>query len=394
MLGTPGSLQQVVAWVLEHSSQPGVIGVSFIDALCRRLCEEGVPLWRCNTGMLTLHPQVTGRNITWTLERGSEVSVLPRADLVAPRYLNSPVRVVREEGRALRVRLSPGEEAPFPLLNELRDQGGTDYVIHPLRYSDGRISCISFATHAPGGFSDEHLQTFTALLPFIALRLELEASRFATECLLNLYLGSSAAERVLAGDFKRGGGTRIQAVVWLCDLRDFTSLVERQPIEEVLALLDRYFECTAGEVLSAGGEVLKFMGDAVLAIFPLGEGDAEGTCRRALGAAEAALQKMAALDAASGPSLPARVSIALHVGEVMFGNIGAQDRLDFTAIGAAVNEVTRVEALSKELSAPLLMTRRFVETARLPATSLGHHALKGVAEPMEVFMLEPALKAR
>lgn len=380
--------EPLLSWLLDpanHSLQ----AEHLVEQLSQRLIDAGIPIWRCSTSLLTLHPEVWTRNITWVRETGSRVLLVPHTQSAQPGYLDSPVRAVHQSRTSLRCRLLPGDEPAFPPLRELKEKGATDYVIHPLFLSDGRLTYLSFTTDVAGGFTDAQLKSFEALLPLLAMRLELESAHFATQCLLTTYLGSSAAERVLAGNFKRGGGERIRAAVWICDLRGFTQLVDQQPIEEVLAVLDRYFECTAGEVTAVGGEVLKFIGDAVLAIFPVGEAGPEDACRRALTAAEAALASMGKLNGerTGQGSSPLGLGVALHLGEVMYGNIGARNRLDFTVIGSAVNEVTRVESLCKPLGMPLLLSARFAEAAGVPVVSLGRHALKGVGEPMEVFTL-------
>jgi adenylate cyclase len=200
--------------------------------------------------------------------------------------------------------------------------------------------------------------------------------------LLDVYLGQNAAERVLSGGFRRGSGQLLTAAIWYCDLRGFTSLSDRLPTREVVPLLDRYFETVAGPVVARGGEILKFIGDAVLAVFPTGPEGPRSACERALAAAEESLRVVADLR-------PLSIGVGLHLGEVMYGNIGARERLDFTVIGAAVNEVCRVESLCKELSVPLLMTGRFAEQlAHQGCVPLGLHALKGVAEPQPVFTRE------
>lgn len=384
----PLCLQRVIGWLLEASAR-SLDAPALISELCERLNAEGIPLWRCSTSMLTLHPEVSTRNITWIRGEGAKVLLVPYARLEQPGYTDSPVRFARENKQQLRVRLGPGDDPIYGPLRELQEKGATDYLIVPLHYRDGRTSYLSFTTDAAGGFTTEQLAILEGVVPQLSVRLELESAYYATECLMNVYLGASAAERVLAGGCKRGGGQKIRAAIWFCDLRGFTTLVDRQPIDDVLGILDRYFECTAGEVAARGGEVLKFIGDAVLAIFPVNEGGDAEACQRALDAAKAALSAFEALNAERAKSGAAALGlgIALHLGEVMYGNIGARERLDFTVIGAAVNEVTRVESLCKPLGRAVLLSQAFVQGGSIRAQSLGAHALKGVGEPMEVFGL-------
>ena len=218
----------------------------------------------------------------------------------------------------------------------------------------------------------------------------LEASKHASRALLRAYLGPHASRRVLTGAFRRGTGESVRAVILFCDMRGFTSFSDSRPPAEVVRALDEYFDRVATPIEEAGGEVLKFIGDAVLGMFPIGDQPTEA-CRRALESATKALSNLAELNglrAARGDE-PLGLGMALHVGEVMYGNIGARSRLDFTVIGSAVNEVCRVEALTRSLGCDLLLTKDFVREAKLErATSLGEHALKGVGGRIEVFRSE------
>jgi adenylate cyclase len=229
------------------------------------------------------------------------------------------------------------------------------------------------------------VQAFAALTSTLARRIEIESSYHATNSLLEVYLGKNAARRVINGQFRRGGGELIRAAIWFCDLRGFTPISDRMPPAQVVEILDTYFDCVASVIVAHGGEVLKFIGDAILAIFPVQEDPGEA-CRRALDAAEKAL---AALDGvnrerASGPDLD--IGIALHLGEVMYGNIGSRERLDFTVISSAVNETSRLEGLCKTLSRRLLLSQAFSETlSRNDLLDLGEHALKGVSTKRRVF---------
>ena len=232
------------------------------------------------------------------------------------------------------------------------------------------------------------LAALVRTVPALSLIIELASLRFATRSLLETYLGSNAARHVLAGAFRRGGGERINAVIWTCDLRGFTSLVDRTPIDDVLETLNRFFEVVADPIADQGGEVLKFIGDAVLGIFPCEPGGQEQACTRALSAATTAFASLATVNqalAAAGRA-PLHFGVALHVGEVTYGNVGATGRLDFTVIGKAVNEVTRVEALCKRLQRQLLLTADFARASgRDDLISLGRHELRGVSEPAELF---------
>ncbi|HEX3773834.1 MAG TPA: adenylate/guanylate cyclase domain-containing protein [Polyangiaceae bacterium] len=361
---------------------------AFIEALASRLIAAGVPVWRLRYALLTMHPEVLWRSVFWRADEGASMIDQAHQRLGDAFYMSSPVAAVRESLEPLRVRLETGE-SPYPLCVELREQGGTDFLAQPLPFTNGEIGYVTFVTQVPGGFSDEALELLEALRPSLARRIELESAYYATRALLEVYLGKNAARRVLAGQFQRGGGEPIDAAIWFSDMRGFTQMSDRVEPKRVIEILDRYFDGVAGAISDQGGEVLKFVGDAVLAIFPF-ESDARGACQRALAAAEQAFAALARVNerlAAEGDG-PIDAGIALHCGRVMYGNIGARDRLDFTVISAAVNEASRLESLCKPLGVRIALSAAFVETAEAQgAIDLGEQALRGVRAPVRVFTL-------
>jgi adenylate cyclase len=290
----------------------------------------------------------------------------------------------------LRVALLSGE-LPYPLCVELRDQGGTDFYAQPLQFANAQTSYATFVTQAPEGFSPSQLALLDGIRPFLARRVELESAYYVTRALLAVYLGKNAARRVLAGQFQRGGGELIDAAIWFSDIRGFTQLSDKTEPARVIEILDRHFDAIAGAVSDNGGEVLKFIGDAVLAIFPL-ESDPRAACRRALDAAQQSFVALARVnqDLQARGDAPVEVGIGLHRGRVMYGNIGARDRLDFTVISSAVNEASRLESLCKPLGVRLALSAAFVETAEIQdlVTDLGAQTLKGVSAPLRVFALK------
>jgi adenylate cyclase len=378
------------AWLLKQEPSR-VDAEGLVAGLCGELNAAGIPIWRSATSLLTLHPEVYVRNIAWTRGTGSRSAYRLHDVTHSPDYLDSPVAALHRGESQVRSRLEQGE-VRYATLGELKSQGATDYVAFALVYSDKRRSYVSFATDRAGGFSDDEVATLQGLLPVLALRLELESAYYATRCLLEVYLGKNAATHVLGGAFRRGGGASMDAAIFTCDLRGFTALSDRLPVRTMVSLLDRYFETVAAPIARHEGEVLKFVGDAVLAVFPFRADGAQGgdradACRRALEAAEDALDAMRGLTV---PSDGAAVSlgIGLHEGEVLYGNVGAAGRLDFTVIGPAVNEVCRIESLCKDLGVPLLMSARFAAACpQARVVSLGQHQLKGVAQPQEVCTL-------
>ena len=370
---------------------------ALLDQLCRRLIDQGVPIDRVGLHSRTLHPQVAGTRVLWRSDaaRIEETAYQRDGDLAGEAYRRSPLYAVYADGRPLRRRLEgPDARLDFPVLAELRDEGLTDYLVLPLISIDDEVrSLTSWGSRRPGGFGDLDIATIAGLLPAFAALAEIHERRRMTSTLLDTSLGGDAGRRVLGGQIKRGDGVTIAAALWFCDLRDFTRLSDELPGDAVIALLNDYFACMAAPVRARGGEVLKFIGDAMLAIFPIRDDlDRDRACHGALAAAVDALAGLDALNAArSAASLPPLgVGLALHTGSVMYGNIGAPDRLDFTVIGPAVNLVTRIEGLCKPLGRRLLGSARFASPCGSRLVPLGRHPLKGIAEPQAIFTLPDA----
>ena len=374
------------AW-REHRRARGCDADELLAGLAERLVEMGLSVVQCSLSLLPLHPEVYAINLIWSRAGEVERYVRTHDFIAAAANASTPLAAIKQGSPAIRLRLD-GEIVlpPIGVLRTLRDRGATEFFVIPLELGDGRRSFFWCATDRPGGFADEQIAAIEALEPHLAVRVDATSWEEATEMLLDTYLGANAAARVLDGAFKRGTGEVLRAVLWFCDLRGFTSLVDTRPLGEVIPLLDRYFETMAGPVEDAGGQILKFIGDAMLAVFLVDERGPEKPCEQALGAALAALARLAELERTE-PGWPSlKTGVALHLGEVMYGNIGARTRLDFTVIGPAVNETARVEGLCKELGVPLLITDAFrAAAARDDLVSLGHHTLRGVAKPVELF---------
>jgi adenylate cyclase len=334
----------------------------------------------------TLHPNVAGRAFFWRAEKPDEVEVDEAEHdwMGSAQHLASPVHAITQTGQAIRRRLADAAcPMDFPVLAELRAEGMTDYYAAPLPSITGERLLASYTTRRPAGFSDAEMAALARVLPPVARVAEVMAWRRKAQNILEAYLGAQAGEKVLAGRIRRGDGEDIHAVIWFCDLRDSTPLADSMTREAFLKCLNEFFECVLGPVLEQKGEVLRFIGDAALAIFPVGADVAEA-CRRALAAAQEAIGRMDALNARR--ERPLRFGIALHLGDVLYGNIGTPSRLEFTVIGAAANEAARIESLCKVLDRPLLLSApvaRHVAGAR----SLGEHRLRGVGEPVELFSL-------
>jgi adenylate cyclase len=364
-------------------------GPSLLKELCLRLVRQGLPLARASFHMRTLHPQLFGIGFYWY--RGVDEIRMFRAEHGIQQtalFQRSPMRVLFEGAGAVRQRLDlPDVAFAFPLFEDLRDQGLTDYVALPITFSDGKIHGTTWSSDRPGGFTSDDLTRIEDLLPVFGLLLEIHLDRRIAINLLDTYVGHRAGRRILNGQITRGSGETIAAAIWFCDLRGFTALSERIGRDALIACLNDYFDCMAGPVEAHGGEILKFIGDAMLAIFPL---EGEDACRRALAAAVEARTAMNRLNdgrRAVGEEVLA-FGIALHTGEVMYGNIGAVDRLDFTVIGPAVNTTSRIEGMCRVLDCDLLVSEAFVRTCEAaPFRSLGRHALSGIERSVELYTL-------
>jgi adenylate cyclase len=385
------SAPSIADWLLSEARQLAD-SRAVVSEFGKRLCAEGFPVFRLFVSLRTLHPQVLAIGLAW--RRGAqEATEVPRAHniLESPQYLNSPIRLIFEGAPMVRRRIGAGEGAlDFPILAELKVEGVTDYLALPLSFSHGRMNVISIATDRSGGFSSEDIDRFAELMPLLSLVLEVKETGRIANTLLETYLGRDAGRRVLSGLVKRGDGATIAAALWYCDLRGFTRMSEAMPRDEVIETLNDWFSAVAEPVHAHGGEVLKFIGDAMLAIFPIADDlDRDRACHTALTAAEAALAGLDQLNEgrAEAGKPPLEMGLALHMGAVMYGNIGAPDRLDFTVIGPAVNLVTRLEGLTARLGLRLVASTRFASPCGSRLRSIGRHELRGIAEPEEVFSL-------
>ncbi len=351
----------------------------------------GVPVLRLNVSIRTLHPELAGQRFTWTREQGAVTEVdTPHGMLTSPVYLNSPIRHVSEGLGGVRQRLDIDEpEFQFPILDELRASGATDYVAMPLPFSNGQFQSMSVATDHPDGFSTAVLgQVFEAMFALGRFYEVLALRRNATN-LFDTYLGERTGQQILGGLTHRGDGENIRAAILFCDLRDSTALTEALSRQAYLDLLNDFFECAVEPVLAGGGEVLKFIGDAILAIFPVeGEGDDDAaiaeSCQRGRTAAQDIIARIAAT-LASADHPPVQCAIGLHFGNVMYGNVGAPKRLDFTVIGSAANVAARLSSHCKTLGQTLLLSADVARYVPEALQSLGHQRFHNVAEELEVF---------
>jgi len=386
----------------------GATAEALFDGYCRRLVDAGVPLWRGYAAMRTLHPQWGGYGYSWRREFvGIEPQQFGRA--YGPNWLQSPFAYLLRQAQTgagegnpwlhLRRRLSgSAAQLDFPVLEELAAEGGSDYLAEIFRFgAEGDLShgtgiAYSFATDRPRGFRDDDLALLRAVLPALSLAMMTHAGHTIAASLLAAYLGEDAGRRVHSGAIERGSVESIRAVLWYADMRGFTAIADTTPGHAVIELLNEVFETLTASLRERGGQVLKFMGDGMLAIFPALAKTELQICRDAIDAAREAMRRLDWVNRrraeASKPN--AEVDLALHIGEVLYGNVGAADRLDFTVIGPAVNEAARIETLCEPLGRKVLVSAEFALAAGTCTglRPLGRHRLRGVREPRAVHALD------
>jgi adenylate cyclase len=388
MTPRPISLHPVVQWLV-HGARNAPLSHEVLTELCERLVAAGLPLWRVMVFVRTLHPEIVGRRFVWHPETGTEVSDGSFELLERRAFIESPMMHVAKTGESFRRRLAdPDCVMDYGILHELRAEGVTDYFVAPLHFSNGDVHFSSWSTRQPGGFTDAEIEAIEAIIPPLARIGEIRAWYRVAGNLLTTYIGKNAGERVLAGHIRRGDTEAIHAAIWLSDMRGFTMLADTLPPQQLVDLLNRYFDCQVPAIEAHGGEVLKYMGDGLLAIFPIGaEGDFSTISAAALEAGKLARDNLAALHAVEdGAAL--RFGLALHIGDVLFGNIGSGNRLDFTAIGPAVNLAARLEKLAGRLGRTILASEDFVDHCDDDSLQpVGRFAVAGFAAEQMVFGL-------
>ena len=366
--------------------------VAIWRAVLDRLRDAGIPIDRMSNGNATLHPDLRAIAYRWSDDNDTirEERVAHGIE-VTEAYTKSPVAAL-QDGRTepIRIRLDGDDILPFETLNEVRDAGFTDYVIWGLNtHSYAVVGYIAWATRHQAGFSYDDMRCLQLILPALEIALELFVTRMTTETLLDTYLGHWSGRRVMDGTIRRGTGGSIRSVVWMSDLRDFTTLSKRLPLAALIDLVNEFFEAVIEPIHGSGGEVFKLIGDAVLAVFPIEAGDDPSEiCERALAAAEGARANLARANRrrARRALEPLTAGIALHLGEVQYGNVGAPSRLDFTVLGETVNLTARLESLAGALGQPLVASHTVA--AHLPHRfdALGRYPLKGFELPVDVYV--------
>jgi adenylate cyclase len=393
-------VSRITDWLVEQ----GLLRASFeslVEGYCERLVALDVPIWRGYVSAQTLHPRFRGMGCSWRADQGISTDVYIHQLTPAEGYLTSPFKRMVDLGvNDLRVRLDVNEPIEFPLLEEFRQGGATDYLAQRTWFGlngtldakkTGLIS--SWTTRRPGGFSDADLAVLEHLMPRLALALQARLGHDIAVNLLDAYVGPEAGRRILNGEIRRGMLEVIKAVIFYADLRGFTSSADRLARKIVVEMLNDYFDCLVPNVDAFGGQVLKFLGDGLLATFPLNGRPAAEVCELALDAAAKTLGEVRALSAerARHQQPIMDLDLVLHLGDVYYGNVGSADRLDFTVIGPAVNEAARIEALCGQHDRNLLISEAFARAASQSAdrlVSIGRYALRGVRSAQSLYTLD------
>lgn len=404
---TIDSPDRIESWLVDA----GLAGASETETLhgfCERCGEAGIALSRATLVVDTLHPTHEGHVFRWRAGSAEQPPVVEygptNAGEAATAWRASPFyHLVATGASELRRRIGAGEPEDFPILGEMRAEGYTDYVVFVHRFGAtsviGEMDCVysSWATSGPGGFGEADLAALRRLVPLVALAIKCVSLARIARTLVEVYLGHDAGERVLSGRISRGVAERINAVIWFSDLRGYTKITDTAPPDAIIPLLNDYAAAVIAAVRADGGEVLKLIGDGVLAIFRAD--DAAQACRRALRAEAGLRAGTNALNerrTATGQPVTSAY-VGLHIGEVFYGNIGSEDRLDFTVVGPAVNEASRIAAMCRSVDRSVVLSSEFVaatpEPERLTLVSVGRYALKGVGRAEELFTLDPGLVA-
>jgi adenylate cyclase len=374
-------LAQITNWLIGPARR-SCTPVEIVNGLVERLAGAGIPLWRVRIAQQVANPLIGAWGVVWKRNGGTELYTVPRGILQTNAFYGSPFEHVvktRTRFRGSLEKLERGRD--HEVLFELAAQGSTDYLALPVEYGDGSVQASAFTTDRPGGFREEEATLIERLMPALAAAMEPAAMRHSMASLLEVYLGTGPAGRVVGGAFQRGAMTEIEAAVMLTDLRGFTNLSERLTPDRLLQLLGTYFEIVVEAVRSEGGDVLKFMGDGVLALFSADAGGRPEACARAVRSAARAFARN------SDPDL--RFVSAIHIGPVVYGNIGSLDRLDFTVVGPTVNYVSRLESATKLLDKAAICSSEVA--GLLPAHmvhGLGQHQLKGFSDPQTLYELK------
>lgn len=382
-------LRDIITWLV-GGARSAPTPPQMMTECCERLVQAGLPLWRVGVFVRTLHPEIYGRHFLWKSSGEVETGTVAHNVLESPDFAVSPLAIVFKQEVEVRARLDDPASSRFPIVEELRADGVTDYVAVPLLNTDGPPNASSWTTRQPGGFTEEQLDAIRSIAVPLARYIEIVTLRRTASLLLDTYVGNRAGARIMGGQIRRGHADTMDAAIWLSDMRGFTALSDRLPAETVVEILNLYFDCQVAAIRDHGGEVLKFMGDGLLAVFPVDEylGDEAQVCSRALEAARESRAGVEALQYSNGDAIERfRFGVALHLGRVLYGNIGGGNRLDFTCIGPAVNLAARLEKIAGRLGRMVVASERFAGIFNGGWSDLGEFAITGFAKAERVYGL-------
>jgi adenylate cyclase len=384
------TIDAIAEWLVGPARQM-TSGAAAFDEFSWRMLAAGLPLLRVTMHGGTLHPLYLGATLTWWRSTGrTELRMVSHE--ARETFGFNPISRVRETGETLRRNLEASADTlDFPILHDLKQDGATDYLAFPVPSAFGGSYAVTFVSDRAGGFTDDEVADMSRVAQRLPVVMDMHSLRGLASNLLTAYLGPMTGPRVLAGHIRRGQSDTITAVLWSSDLRAFTARSDRLPGQRMIEILDALFDAQARAIAAQGGEILKFIGDGLLAIFPIIDAGLAGIAtRKALEAANETLTALGQLNDA--PLLegepPLKIVIALHVGQVLYGNIGAADRLDFTVIGPAVNLVSRLETVGKSLDIPIIVSDDFASAYGRRLVSLGQHQLRGLSGTHELFAPE------
>jgi adenylate cyclase len=382
-------VSEVREWLIDGGRSKPVPG-DMISSLCERLIAGGIPLFRVAFYIRTLHPDIFGRNFIWKPDEPIQIGTADYSILDTPQFHASPISIVAREGREIRARVGDPDSARWPIVEDLRAEGVTDYIALPIKYIDGSAHTTSWTTKQAGGFTDEQVAALRSIIAPLSRLVEVVGLRRVATTLLDTYVGNRAGEKILGGQIRRGHAESMNAAIWLSDLRGFTALSDRLPPETVVDILNNYFDHQVAAIKAHGGEVLKFMGDGLLAVFPIDEyvGDSQQVCARVLEAARDTRASVEAMQYKVGDVVERfRFGVALHVGNILYGNIGGGSRLDFTCIGPAINLAARLEKLTGKMQRTIVASEGFAGICSGGWCDLGEFPIAGFSRAQRVFGL-------
>ena len=389
----PCSAQAIIDWVFGEGRRIESTN-RFVHALAHEMNRHGAGIDRMIVSLLTLNPQLVATSEIWDKSTDTTRPVNATHNVrTTERYIGSPLQAIYETHKRVHQPLTNLPEDAHRAFTELAEEGYTDYLALPVLFGETVEpgAAVIISTRREGGFSASDIESFRRVRDYLAPVLEVHALRYQARSLMNTYVGRRTSDKVLAGMIKRGDADIIKAALWFSDLRNFTQLTESLEPGQVLKMLNDYFEFVAAAVTAQGGEILRFIGDAMLIVFPIDENMCAHTaCRAALDAALDAQDSLATLNHLRRRHDEPQIEfgVGLNLGEVIYGNVGAPDRLDFTVIGPAVNRTARLESLTKELHRDILFSSEFARHIDQPAEFLGEHAMKGISEKQAVFALK------